>query len=118
MDEGALTGITHTERRNHSTIDDVGYRMEFDYRPSPRHHLRMGSNYLLHFFRPQSTSNYDYSGDERQQDTISGQASRFYRGHELSFYTEDDIALTHRLQMRSEERRVGKECRSRWSPYH
>ena len=23
-----------------------------------------------------------------------------------------------RLQYRSEERRVGKECRSRWSPYH
>ena len=22
------------------------------------------------------------------------------------------------LMMRSEERRVGKECRSRWSPYH
>ena len=22
------------------------------------------------------------------------------------------------LNMRSEERRVGKECRSRWSPYH
>ena len=22
------------------------------------------------------------------------------------------------LDMRSEERRVGKECRSRWSPYH
>ena len=24
----------------------------------------------------------------------------------------------HRLSHRSEERRVGKECRSRWSPYH
>ena len=24
----------------------------------------------------------------------------------------------HRQKMRSEERRVGKECRSRWSPYH
>src|SRR2546429_4598216 len=23
-----------------------------------------------------------------------------------------------RLEIRSEERRVGKECRSRWSPYH
>ena len=23
-----------------------------------------------------------------------------------------------RLEKRSEERRVGKECRSRWSPYH
>ena len=22
------------------------------------------------------------------------------------------------IQLRSEERRVGKECRSRWSPYH
>ena len=27
---------------------------------------------------------------------------------------EDDNILTER----SEERRVGKECRSRWSPYH
>src|SRR3712207_6267432 len=24
----------------------------------------------------------------------------------------------HKLLLRSEERRVGKECRSRWSPYH
>ena len=27
-------------------------------------------------------------------------------------------AGTARAQLRSEERRVGKECRSRWSPYH
>src|SRR5260370_34129254 len=26
--------------------------------------------------------------------------------------------LNHSLTPRSEERRVGKECRSRWSPYH
>ena len=25
---------------------------------------------------------------------------------------------SHYLFLRSEERRVGKECRSRWSPYH
>src|SRR2546425_12461146 len=29
-----------------------------------------------------------------------------------------DCALCHFLSARSEERRVGKECRSRWSPYH
>src|SRR3712207_6900080 len=28
------------------------------------------------------------------------------------------IRLLNRLIDRSEERRVGKECRSRWSPYH
>src|SRR2546422_9264670 len=26
--------------------------------------------------------------------------------------------LAYTIPMRSEERRVGKECRSRWSPYH
>src|SRR5258707_2575387 len=26
--------------------------------------------------------------------------------------------LSHLISFRSEERRVGKECRSRWSPYH
>src|SRR5258706_4830965 len=29
-----------------------------------------------------------------------------------------DIAISARIKGRSEERRVGKECRSRWSPYH
>src|SRR5258706_8748023 len=44
--------------------------------------------------------------------------------------THDNVPVTHRHQfavlaisrkegkVRSEERRVGKECRSRWSPYH
>ena len=27
-------------------------------------------------------------------------------------------AVVHAQLLRSEERRVGKECRSRWSPYH
>ena len=37
------------------------------------------------------------------------------------FFTVDDVYipfLAVALQSRSEERRVGKECRSRWSPYH
>ena len=28
------------------------------------------------------------------------------------------VAIVHIFLCRSEERRVGKECRSRWSPYH
>ena len=30
----------------------------------------------------------------------------------------DPTGNVTRAEMRSEERRVGKECRSRWSPYH
>ena len=29
-----------------------------------------------------------------------------------------DVPAATRRGIRSEERRVGKECRSRWSPYH
>ena len=29
-----------------------------------------------------------------------------------------NVALIFSVLLRSEERRVGKECRSRWSPYH
>ena len=33
-------------------------------------------------------------------------------------FLEQDILGSEEKQLRSEERRVGKECRSRWSPYH
>ena len=41
-----------------------------------------------------------------------------------SIYTHDPLKVTKKgavyfpMLLRSEERRVGKECRSRWSPYH
>ena len=33
-------------------------------------------------------------------------------------YQKDGYVLLNLWAARSEERRVGKECRSRWSPYH
>src|SRR5256886_6121111 len=43
--------------------------------------------------------------------------SAFYRNADVFLFPtfSDGFGLT---QLRSEERRVGKECRSRWSPYH
>ena len=38
------------------------------------------------------------------------------RKHVPVYITESMVG--HKLGDRSEERRVGKECRSRWSPYH
>ena len=56
-------------------------------------------------------------------------AERFARrGHDLVLVARNHERLTALAErrrdetgvdsMRSEERRVGKECRSRWSPYH
>ena len=36
----------------------------------------------------------------------------------IQVVTGDDIRRSGASSIRSEERRVGKECRSRWSPYH
>ena len=48
-----------------------------------------------------------YDGDGREAETDLTIASEFV--------TPSGIRT---LRKRSEERRVGKECRSRWSPYH
>ena len=37
--------------------------------------------------------------------------------NQLHFTDKGKKAILNKL-VRSEERRVGKECRSRWSPYH
>ena len=36
----------------------------------------------------------------------------------LEDLTDQANQIIESLENRSEERRVGKECRSRWSPYH
>ena len=36
----------------------------------------------------------------------------------IPFYGKCQSGITTPILCRSEERRVGKECRSRWSPYH
>src|SRR5256885_13117807 len=46
---------------------------------------------------------FDYSGDNGLYQTGWGELARI---------------RTRNRGLRSEERRVGKECRSRWSPYH
>ena len=37
---------------------------------------------------------------------------------EINGVFKGQICTNYKLPKRSEERRVGKECRSRWSPYH
>src|SRR3712207_7139233 len=49
------------------------------------------------------------------------EAEREARGVRAQLALVDDAALVRVQELdrvRSEERRVGKECRSRWSPYH
>src|SRR5947209_17260407 len=52
-----------------------------------------------------------FAGDRLQAAPVSAAADRTVLAHL-------DMTDLARQARRSEERRVGKECRSRWSPYH
>ena len=51
----------------------------------------------------------------QSQNTISSNAKM---GRGMGLKEEESCEWTMSVGLRSEERRVGKECRSRWSPYH
>src|SRR3989442_5607565 len=57
----------------------------------------------------------DISGDKQAMQRLrdAGEKAKI----ELTSASETTINLPF-IAQRSEERRVGKECRSRWSPYH
>ena len=48
------------------------------------------------------------------------QAEIIYAGEPVGYLGEvhPEVLDSYGITTRSEERRVGKECRSRWSPYH
>ena len=52
---------------------------------------------------------------ERAAAGLEGAAERLQT---VADTVEDGLSGAARRASRSEERRVGKECRSRWSPYH
>ena len=61
----------------------------------------------------------------RNTKAISDYLVAFAKKHDLTWYQDEsnNVVIVQEAtagyeQARSEERRVGKECRSRWSPYH
>ena len=64
-----------------------------------------------------------YLQSDARQEAISAQKELFLRGLPVDTTVVSDFVLrswqrSRLAGVRSEERRVGKECRSRWSPYH
>ena len=68
-------------------------------------------NYIAHGIVPDRVAETDKGDEVEQEGDEEGKPIR----HALAKYT---VNLNSETTTRSEERRVGKECRSRWSPYH
>lgn len=86
--------LSKNEAESMTVIRDVGYRANFDYRPSSIHHVRFGSDYLFHIFSPQKNTSYNYSKEDGKVKELrrSSLYSLVY-AHELAIYLEDDIDM-------------------------
>ena len=105
--EGILNATSNVGIINVSRSDDgvlrkmpliVKYKNEF----YPQLALKVGLNYI---------------GENSQSYEINNNSEFKLGGREI-FLDNDGSAILNWYGPRSEERRVGKECRSRWSPYH
>jgi hypothetical protein len=78
-----------------SGIRDLGARFDFDYVPTPRHHVRFGGSVTHHVFRPGATQ-FEQTGGTAPIDTTLAPNGTI-RGWEAALYVEDDIDVTSRL---------------------
>src|SRR5476649_1344819 len=98
-------------RRGHLDLDRA-------YRRIVRcHHINLAGAYFFFSSRRRHTSSLcDWSSDVCSSDLVDEVPGGPLRRRAIAVARQRAFEL--RRDDRSEERRVGKECRSRWSPYH
>src|SRR5438067_3213194 len=78
--------------------------------------------YYFYFFfssrRRHTRSKRDWSSDVCSSDLVYQNSTAFGFAPTATVEIYDEVGAVWNVPDRSEERRVGKECRSRWSPYH
>ena len=65
-----------------------------------------------------NSGKYDGMDFEQARDAVAKDLEALGLGKLQVQYRLRDWSISRQRYWRSEERRVGKECRSRWSPYH
>lgn len=92
--------ISHTEHGYKSTIYDLGYRTEFDYRPNPTHHIRFGNDLTYHTFHPQTYRRLDYYGyNENELDSVRTTSHNRLHAMERNAYIEDEMTFNNHLSL-------------------
>ncbi|WP_314696324.1 TonB-dependent receptor domain-containing protein, partial [Prevotella histicola] len=101
MKAGQVERLAITSHGYRSSIDDLGYRAAFDFRPNPRHHIRFGHDYTYHRFQPQTNSRFDsYQGEGMAKtDTIASHSHNKNVAHQLTFYAEDEMMLNEKWSL-------------------
>lgn len=91
--------IDYNESKYKSTVNDLGYRTAFDFRPSPHHHIRFGHDYTWHTFKPQTHWQKAFYGSRQNTDTVMEQSHNKHTAHEWNFYAEDEMTIDNNWSM-------------------
>src|SRR5256714_14402454 len=131
----------HEDGRRRHRLTVIGHRGAWGYRPehtleSYRLAISFGADYieqdlvptrdhiLIARNSPELSTTTDVAShpefaDRRTTKVIDGVPTTGWFSHEFTLAEIKRLRARERMpDIRSEERRVGKECRSRWSPYH
>jgi len=96
--DGRPIQLSHQVNSYHSNVQDVSFRGDFDYRPHRKHRIRMGTDYRLHLFMPESDHlTYWYKDSEVIKHIDNPYTSSRIQGHEMSVYVEDEMSPSSRL---------------------
>jgi len=85
-----------------SGICDLSYQIDFDYNPIPTHHIKFGTEYLYHSFRPEVMTSKVFDKEENfiRQDTAYQSISNSHiYAHEVSAYLEDNFDISSKLRL-------------------
>lgn len=91
--QGQESSVDRISNSYRSTINDLGYRASADYRPSVHHHIRFGTDYTWHSFRPQTRSNSNITGESGAVDTTLIASHNSHVAHEWNAYAEDEVSV-------------------------
>lgn len=83
-----------------SGIEDIGYRLDFDYAYNNTHLIRFGTALLNHNFRPEESRIFkkDEGGERNKNDTVTYADDRI-NVKEISLYAEDEMDIGKQLKV-------------------
>ena len=89
------------DSKYNSGIKDMAYKIDFDYFLSPKHHIKFGTEYLYHNFKPEAeTQRIKESEDGIVSDSTHTNLSNSHiYANEVSAYVEDEIKVTPHLNI-------------------
>ena len=86
---------TYYQTSSLNGIDDISLRTDFNYLPTTNQHIRFGSQYIYHRFRPEYSSVRSSSDATLNRDNRNQQL----HAHELGIYAEDEWKLNNAIRL-------------------